>query len=96
MKSIHASGRRLNASTTGTLSSASPLGIIWIPIKLLALIVIGFWIAIQLFDEFAPIITHTAQRSGGIAYLAHIGGFLFGMLLSRWFRRTAGMEHSYL
>lgn len=72
-----------------------PLGIIWIPIKLPALIVIGFWIAIQLFDEFAPIMTHTAQRGGGIAYLAHIGGFIFGMLLSRWFRRTARMEHPY-
>jgi membrane associated rhomboid family serine protease len=46
-----------------------------------AALLIGFWFLIQLFD-FGII---TQANSGGVAYLAHIAGFLFGALLGRLF-----------
>jgi rhomboid family protein len=55
--------------------------------------VIGFWIALQLFSGFAVIIEHTAQQQGGgVAYLAHIGGFIAGLILSFFFRRPLKAE----
>jgi membrane associated rhomboid family serine protease len=60
-----------------------PLGWLMIPIRLPALVVIGFWIVFQFFDEFVSITEHNAQTSnGGVAYMAHIGGFLTGLALS--------------
>ena len=65
-----------------------PLGIIWAPARLPAVIVIGFWFVLQLFSGYASVIEHTAQRQrGGVAYLAHIGGFTAGLILSFFFRR---------
>jgi membrane associated rhomboid family serine protease len=48
-----------------------------------AVIVLGFWIVVQLVNGY---ITFSAQasgraESGGVAWFAHIGGFLAGMLL---------------
>lgn len=48
-----------------------------------ALAVIGIWIAIQLFSGVGSI-AHTDETSdvGGVAYMAHIGGFFAGFLLT--------------
>jgi membrane associated rhomboid family serine protease len=51
--------------------------ITFIPASLL----IGFWFVIQLID--AGSVAHV--QTGGVAYLAHIGGFLFGVITARWF-----------
>jgi membrane associated rhomboid family serine protease len=52
------------------------------------MIVIGFWIVLQFFNEWVSITEHNAQtHSGGVAYLAHIGGFLTGFTLSFLWRR---------
>jgi len=60
-----------------------PLGWLMIPIRLPALVVIGFWIAFQFFDELVSITGNNAQTlNGGVAYLAHIGGFLTGLMFS--------------
>lgn len=45
-----------------------------------ALIVIGFWIVLQFFSGFASI-ADTAD-TGGVAYMAHIGGFIAGFVLT--------------
>jgi membrane associated rhomboid family serine protease len=50
-----------------------------------ALIVIGLWIILQLFSGVASITTATAD-TGGVAFMAHIGGFLAGLLLTMIFR----------
>ena len=44
-----------------------------------ALVVLGFWIVIQLISGYGSVAT-TAD-TGGVAYLAHVGGFFAGMLL---------------
>ena len=49
-----------------------------------ALVVIGFWIVLQLISEVGAI-SQTAD-TGGVAYLAHIGGFIAGLLLTFVFK----------
>ena len=44
-------------------------------------LLIGFWFVTQLFDAGA--VAHT--QTGGVAYLAHVGGFIFGAVTARWF-----------
>jgi len=45
-----------------------------------AIFLLGFWIVMQLFFGAASM-GGDLQRSGGVAYFAHIGGFVAGMLL---------------
>jgi len=49
-----------------------------------ALIVIGFWIVLQLFSSIGSI-AQTAD-TGGVAYMAHIGGFVAGFVLTFLFK----------
>lgn len=44
-----------------------------------ALVVLGMWIVMQLFSTVGSIAS-TSVESGGVAYLAHVGGFLTGVL----------------
>jgi membrane associated rhomboid family serine protease len=53
-------------------------------IQMPALIVIGFWIVLQLFSGIGSI-ANTAD-TGGVAYMAHIGGFVAGFVLTFLFR----------
>jgi len=55
-----------------------------------AALLIGFWFLTQLFHA-----GQVAQvQTGGVAYLAHVGGFIFGAVTARWFegRRIAFQE----
>jgi membrane associated rhomboid family serine protease len=51
-------------------------------VALPALVVLGMWIALQVFSGVGSIAT-TAQTedAGGVAYMAHVGGFAAGFLL---------------
>jgi membrane associated rhomboid family serine protease len=48
-----------------------------------ALIVLGFWIVLQLLNGYLTYSAHALGRgeSGGVAWFAHIGGFLGGIVL---------------
>jgi len=50
-------------------------------IELPALLVLGLWFLLQLYDASQPV----AGEGGGIAYFAHIGGFVFGLALVKLF-----------
>lgn len=59
-----------------------------------AVVLVGFWFLLQLFSEVGAL---AATQTGGVAYMAHIGGFIFGMVTARLFetrrRRAAqGLE----
>ena len=57
-------------------------------IQVPALIVIGMWIVLQFFSGIGSI-ANTAD-TGGVAYMAHIGGFIAGFVLTFLLRgRTA-------
>jgi membrane associated rhomboid family serine protease len=45
-----------------------------------AVFLLGFWIVVQIFFGAASM-GGDLQRSGGVAYFAHIGGFIAGMIL---------------
>jgi rhomboid family protein len=56
-----------------------------LPVSLPAAIVLGGWFILQLFHGVGGLGT---QVNGGVAYWAHVGGFVFGMLVTwRYFRR---------
>ncbi|MFQ3574451.1 MAG: rhomboid family intramembrane serine protease, partial [Thermodesulfovibrionales bacterium] len=46
-------------------------------IKVPAFVVIGFWIVIQIING---LISTTFAAQGGVAWFAHIGGFVVGLL----------------
>lgn len=50
-----------------------------------ALIVLGFWIVLQLISGVGTIAT-TSSDVGGVAYMAHVGGFAAGFLMAFLFR----------
>ena len=53
-----------------------------------ALIVIGGWIVLQFFSGVASV-AETVD-TGGVAYVAHIGGFIAGFVLTFLFRGSRG------
>jgi membrane associated rhomboid family serine protease len=55
-----------------------PLIFIWDVIEVPAIVLLGFWFLMQLFS--AGTIAMTASTSGGgVAFVAHIAGFVFGL-----------------
>ncbi len=60
-------------------------GFFWQVVRVPALIVIGFWAIIQLVSG---VVTKGLTGQGGVAWFAHVGGFLFGLLTIRvWLPR---------
>ena len=57
-------------------------------IQVSALIVIGIWIVLQFFSGIGSIVS--TVQTGGVAYMAHIGGFVAGFLLTFLFRGNRG------
>ena len=50
-----------------------------------AVLLIGVWFLLQFFNLGAV----TAQANGGVAYAAHVGGFIFGCVMARLFELRA-------
>src|SRR5689334_21525258 len=48
-----------------------------------AAVLIGIWFLLQLFSEVGSVAQ--AQSGGGVAYVAHVGGFIFGAVTARLF-----------
>ena len=53
-------------------------------IELPALLVLGLWLALQVLYGAAEL-AQPVGEGGGVAYFAHIGGFVFGLALIRLF-----------
>jgi membrane associated rhomboid family serine protease len=47
-----------------------------------ALVVIGFWIVLQIFSQIGAFAASSQTEGGGVAYMAHIGGFVAGVILA--------------
>jgi membrane associated rhomboid family serine protease len=52
-----------------------------------AILLVGVWIALQFISELGAI---SQVQVGGVAYMAHIGGFLFGLIANRLFEVKRG------
>ena len=60
---------------------------IWIFITIVtvpAFLAVGIWFIFQVINGYGAL---GGQEAGGVAYAAHIGGFIFGLLLIRRFRK---------
>jgi membrane associated rhomboid family serine protease len=55
-----------------------------------ALVVLGFWIVVQVINGA---FTFGRGESGGVAFLAHVGGFVAGMALVSLFRRRPRLTY---
>ena len=67
------------------------LGFFYQLINVPAIVVLGFWFVLQLMDGLASL--GPDRAGGGVAFFAHIGGFVAGALLARVFtisRRDPG------
>jgi len=45
-----------------------------------AVVLLGFWFLLQLFSAGAIAVTASTHGSGGVAFMAHVGGFLVGII----------------
>jgi len=55
-------------------------------VTLPAIFVLGMWFVLQLFSGIGSL-SYISESAGGVAYFAHIGGFVAGMLLVKIFRK---------
>jgi membrane associated rhomboid family serine protease len=62
------------------------LGIFITTVRLPALILLGFWIISQFFSHLTGALAGPeGNETGGVAYMAHIGGFIAGFVLIKLF-----------
>lgn len=58
-----------------------PAGIVMLMRELPAMIVLGLWFVLQLFSGIGSLGIPGAEDQGGVAWFAHIGGFVAGIIL---------------
>ena len=58
-----------------------------IPIRLPAWVFLGVWFLYQLYEANYGLFSASAN-GGGVAFSAHVGGFLFGVIVAAWLART--------
>lgn len=51
-----------------------------------AILLIGLWFLLQVLSSFGPF---AQVQQSGIAYMAHIGGFIFGLIFARMFESAS-------
>jgi membrane associated rhomboid family serine protease len=54
---------------------------IWLP----AWVVLGYWFVLQFLSGVGTALVTANRESGGVAFWAHVGGFVSGVLLVRLF-----------
>jgi membrane associated rhomboid family serine protease len=77
--------------------SLVPIFFIFRAIQIPAVIYLGFWFISQLFNGFLALGVMGAVEAGGVAWFAHIGGFVFGLVIAGFLvlrtRRERAQEH---
>ncbi len=51
-------------------------------VQMSAVIVIGFWIILQVLSSLSTFTASSQTGGGGVAYMAHVGGFIAGIVLT--------------
>src|SRR6266699_2183105 len=68
-------------------------------LTLLSIVLIGLWFLLQFFDGVAAL-SNVQQGMGGVAYFAHVGGFVTGLvitlLLRPWLRPPTSVSYPYI
>jgi len=75
-----------------------PLVVYWAMAEIRAVVLLPIWFALQFFNGFLALAAAArAEAAIGIAWWAHVGGFLFGMAVAigvRWGRRSRSPAHT--
>lgn len=58
-----------------------PIGFVVALRELPAILVLGLWFVLQIFTGAASLGASSLEQAGGVAYFAHIGGFIAGLIL---------------
>ena len=61
-------------------------------IEIPAVILLVFWFVLQFFSGTLSIVTAAQTGGGGVAWWAHVGGFIAGMILINVFPRRKGFQ----
>jgi membrane associated rhomboid family serine protease len=72
---------------TSSVRTLLPISWILIPIRLPAWVLIAGWFLLQLVSGIASLSSDAATAAGGVAYWAHVGGFVTGVVLIWLFRQ---------
>ncbi|HEY8502745.1 MAG TPA: rhomboid family intramembrane serine protease, partial [Solirubrobacterales bacterium] len=62
--------------------------IIFFPVRISAYFFLGFWFLYQVFEANVGVFSSSAN-GGGVAFFAHVGGFVFGAIVA-WILVGAG------
>ncbi len=73
--------------------SLVPLFIIWFTARIPAVIFIGLWFLVQFLSGIGSLRAPGSSNTGGVAWWAHVGGFLLGMFLARGSRRQTAVSY---
>jgi membrane associated rhomboid family serine protease len=79
-------GAYLMLYPTSLVGTLIPITFIFIPIRLPAWVLIGFWFVLQFSDGLITLSSRSVN-GGGVAYWAHVGGFATGAVLIWLFRQ---------
>jgi membrane associated rhomboid family serine protease len=55
--------------------------VVWVP----AWIILGYWFVLQFLSGTATALTYNGHNMGGVAFWAHVGGFITGLVLVKLF-----------
>lgn len=72
-----------------------PLFVFFFTAQIPAMIFIGLWFAIQFLSGVTALNTPGATNMGGVAWWAHVGGFVLGVLLAKVFEGNRRRADSY-
>ena len=76
-----------------TVITLVPIFIFLQTVELPAVVFLGLWFLINLWSGLGSLAAHT--QAGGVAWWAHIGGFLLGILWALPLRRRAGRRRQW-
>lgn len=85
-------GAYLVAFPHARVDTLVPLGFIFTVIQLPAIVVLGFWFVIQFLSGLGSL---GMKNVGGVAWWAHIGGFVLGMGLLFVFQKRKDKRRAY-
>lgn len=68
--------------------------VIWTIVDLPASLVLGYWFLTQVVSGLGTLATPQDMNAGGVAFFAHVGGFVFGYLVSKITARNRFGEYN--
>jgi membrane associated rhomboid family serine protease len=80
---------------TASVYTLFPIFLFWVEIlRIPAIIYLGIWFLSQLVNGLFSLSVNTFQSGGGVAWWAHIGGFVAGLLLVHLFRQPTPKRYA--